>query len=105
MKKLSECVKADQIFLYNRETVGLQYILKKIFTGEKLLEIRLVEDDKNLDDAISGVLEQIYKDVQNGVVKEDYELNNIHSQVVIVDITKENIKQLDEYKFAIQNIN
>jgi hypothetical protein len=101
--KLSECTKEGQIFLYDRETVGLQYILRMIFRGNKLPKIHLCENDKNFDDAISNSLSQMYNDVINGIDKEEYELNNINTIPVVVDISKKDIRQVDEegYKFKI----
>ena len=34
MIKLSECTEDGTVFLYDGETVGLQYILRMIFNGE-----------------------------------------------------------------------
>lgn len=101
MVKLSECTKEGQVFLYGGETVGLQYILRMIWNGETLPEIRLVQNDKNFDDAVSDVLHQMYMDFQNGVDKKEYELNDLNTNLVEVDITKENIKQIGEYTFEI----
>lgn len=101
MVKLSECTKEGQVFLYDGETVVLQYILRMIWNGETLPEIRLVQNDKNFDDAVSDVLHQMYMDFQNGVDKEKYELSDLNTTLVEVDITKENIKQISEYTFEI----
>lgn len=101
MIKLSECTKAGMVFLYDGETVGLQYILRMIFNKTELPEIRLVASDKNFDDAVSNVLDQMYQDIQTGVEKEDYELNNLNTQLVEVDITKKDIKQIGKYEFKI----
>lgn len=101
MIKLSECTKEGQVFLYDGETVGLQYILRMIWNGETLPEIRLIQNDKNFDDAVSDVLHQMYMDFQNGVDKEEYELNDLNTTLVEVDITKENINQISEYTFEI----
>lgn len=101
MIKLSECTKEGQVFLYGGETVGLQYILRMIWNGETLPEIRLVYNDENFSNAVSDVLHQMYQDVQNGVDKEEYELNDLNTNLVEVDITKENIKQISEYAFEI----
>lgn len=49
--KLRECTKAGQILLYDGETVGLQYVLKKIFNGGKLPTIKLCSNQEQLDDA------------------------------------------------------
>lgn len=66
--------------MYDGETVGLQYILRMIFNGTELPEIRLVESDKNFDDAVSNILDQMYNDIQKGIEKEEYELNtSIHN--------------------------
>lgn len=102
MVKLSECTKEGQVFLYGRETVGLQYILRMIWNGETLPEIRLVQNDKSFDDAVSDVLHQMYMDFQNGVDKEEYELNDLNTILVEVDITKDNINQIDEHNFEIK---
>lgn len=101
MVKLSECTKEGQVFLYSGETVGLQYILRMIWNGETLPEIRLVYNDENFSNAVSDVLHQMYQDVQNGVDKEEYELNDLNTNLVEVDVTKENIKQISEYTFEI----
>lgn len=101
MVKLSECTKEGQVFLYGGETVGLQYILRMIWNGETLPEIRLVYNDENFSNAVSDVLHQMYQDVQNGVDKEKYELNDLNTNLVEIDITKENIKQISEYTFEI----
>lgn len=102
MVKLSECTKEGQVFLYGRETVGLQYILRMIWNGETLPEIRLVYNDENFSNAVSDALHQMYQDVQNGVDKEEYELNNLNTNLIEVDITKDNINQIDEYNFEIK---
>ena len=101
MVKLSECTKEGQVFLYNGETVGLQYILRMIWNGETLPEIRLLQNDKNFDNAVSDVLHQMYEDVQNGVNKEEYKLNDLNTNLIEIDITKENIEQISEYTFEI----
>ena len=102
MYKLSECIREGQIFLYGGELVGLQYILRMLWMGETLPEIRLVQNDKNFDDAVSEVLHQMYMDSQNGADKEEYGLNNLNTILVEVDITKENIKQMSESTFEIR---
>lgn len=56
--------------------------------GEPLPEIRLVENDKNFD-------------IVNGVDKEGYELPNLNTTLVEVDITKSDIKQISEYMLEI----
>ncbi len=101
MIKLSECTKAGMVFLYDGETVGLQYILRMIFNKTELPEIRLVASDKNFDDAVSNVLDQMYLDIQKGIEKDDYELNNLNTQTVEIDIVKRDIKQIGEYMFEI----
>lgn len=101
MIKLSECTKEGQVFLCDGETVGLQYILRMIWNGETLPEIRLVYNDENFSNAVSDVLHQMYEDAQNGVDKEEYELNDLNTNLVEVDITKENINQISECTFEI----
>ena len=99
---LSKCTNPNQVFLYDGETVALQYILRMIWNDEKLPEIRAVEDDSNFDDAVSNILREMYADIQAGVKREDYELNNINSKVVTVDITKEDIEKINDYTFKIK---
>lgn len=101
MVRLSECANAGMVFLYGGETVGLQYILRMVFEGDKLPEIRLVANDQNFDDAVSNVLDQMYHDIQAGIEKDNYELNNLNSQPVEIDIIKEDIKQIDDYEFEL----
>lgn len=101
MVRLSECTNAGMVFLYGGETVGLQYILRMIFEGDKLPEIRLVANDQDFDDAVSNVLDQMYHDIQAGIEKDNYELNNLNSQPVEIDIIKEDIKQIDDYEFEL----
>ncbi len=101
--KLSECTKPDQILLYNEEVVSLQYVLRKIFNNQKLPEIRLCSNQKQLDNAIEKALESVYKDTQQKEDKEYYSLGAIDTIPVEVDITKEDVKQIDKegYKFVI----
>lgn len=102
MYKLSECTREGQIFLYDGKLVGLQYILRMLWNGETLPEIRLVLNDKNFDDAVSEVLHQMYMDSQNGADKEEYALNDLNTTLVEVDITRENINQMSESTFEIR---
>lgn len=102
MIKLSSCNKEGQVFLYDGETVGLQYILRMIYNNETHPEIRVVSNDKNFDDAVSNVLSQLYDDVVNGVDKESYDLENINSELVEVDIVKSDIIQISDYSFEIK---
>ena len=106
MIKLSDCTEEGQVFLYGGETVGLQYVLNAIYNGEKLPEIKLV-DDESFNNAISDVLHQMYKDFQNGTNRDNYELNGLNPNIVVVDITKEEIVQLDgeDYSFEMKREN
>ena len=98
---LSKCTNQGQIFLYDGEIVRLQYILRMIWNEKELPEIKLVENDKNFDDAVLNALKQISEDVMNGIDKEEYSLPNLNTQVVTVDITKDNIKKITDYEFEI----
>lgn len=101
--KLSECKNETKIFLYGGETVGLQYILRMIWNGKKLPKIELCYDEKTFDAALAKSLEEMSNDAMNGVNKEWYELSGLKTVPVEVDITKENIRQLDDegYEFEI----
>jgi len=101
--KLSECTKEGQIFLCGGEMISLQYILRMIYRGNKLPLIELCKNDKALNDAISNVVLRIYNDHVYGVDKEEYVLNKLDTIPVEVDITKDNIRKIDEdgYEFEI----
>lgn len=101
MINLSTCTKEGQIFLYGKELVGLQYILRMIWEEQDLPEIRLVKHDDNFSNAVSDVLSMMYTDVQNGTDQEEYILHNLNTVPVAVDITKENITQTGDYAFEI----
>lgn len=103
--KLSECNKPGQILLYNGETVGLQYVLRQIYNGNKLPEIRLCSNQEQLDNAIEAALMGLFHDVQNGTEKESYSLGSLDTILVEIDIDKKDIKQVDEdgYNFEIVN--
>lgn len=101
--KLSECNIAGQIFLYDGETVGLQYVLRQIFNGKTLPEIRLCSNQKQVDKAIETSLMAMSHDVQNGIEKDSYSLGALDTLLVEIDIEKKDIKQVDEigYNFEI----
>lgn len=101
--KLSECNEESQIFLYDGETVGLQYILGKIYNGNKLPKIELCENDEAFNNAISNVLKQMETDIKNGVEREEYELNNLKTTPVEIDITKKDIKKINSNIFKIKS--
>ena len=97
--KLSECRNEQSVFLYDGETVGLQYILRMIWEEKELPEIRFVSDDENFKNAFSNVLAQMSSDVNNGIDKEEYELPNLNTTLIEVDITKDDIEQISIYKY------
>jgi hypothetical protein len=101
--KLSECTNEGQIFLYDGDTVGLQYILRMIFRGNDLPKIQLCENDKAFDNAIQNALSQAYNDYINDVDKDLYVLNSLNTIPVEVDITTDDIRQIDKdgYDFEI----
>lgn len=99
MINLSECVKEGQVFLYGEELVGMQYILKKIWEGQELPEIRLVKNDENFNDAVSDVLHKMYSDVQDGVEREEYVLTGLNTIPVAVDVLRGDIRQVDAHMF------
>lgn len=98
---LSKCTNPGQIFLYDGETVGLQYILRMIWNEKELPEIRLVKNDNNFDDAVSNALKQMTEDAMKGIDKEEYALPNLNTQLVTVDITKDDIKKITDYEFEL----
>ena len=102
--KLSDCTKEGQIFLFGSDLVGLQYILRMIWNGNELPEIRAVKKDENFDDAVQDVLHQMYADAKNGVRKTEYELKELQTFLIEIDITKDNIRQVGEYEFDIQGV-
>ena len=97
--KFSECRNEHSTFLYDGETVGLQYILRMIYEEKELPEIRLIQNDKNFENAVSDVLHQMYEDVQNGIDKEEYELSNLNTTLIEVDVTKEDIEKISDYTY------
>lgn len=101
--KLSECTKPGRILLYDGETVGVQYVLRKIFNGEKLPSIKLCSNQEQLDDAIQAALKSVYQDAQAGIEKESYSLGNLDTVFVDIDIEKKDIRQVDEngYEFEL----
>ena len=101
MVNLSECTKEGQIFSYGEALVGLQYILRKIWEGQELPEIKLVKDDEDFNTAMSEVLHQMYSDVQEEVEREEYEVTGLNMEPVKVDITRRDIRHVDRYLFEI----
>lgn len=101
--KLSECKNETRTFLYNKNTVTLQYILRMIWNDRKLPKIELCYDEKAFDAALAKSLETMSNDVMNGVNKECYELSGLKTIPIEVDITKDNIRQIDDegYEFEI----
>lgn len=101
--KLSECTKTGQILLYDGETVGLQYVLRKIYNGITLPEIRLCSKQEQVDRAIEASLVALSNDVQNGAEKESYSLGTLDTLLVEIDVEKKDIRQADEggYSFKI----
>lgn len=100
--KLSECRNEHSTFLYDEETVGLQYILRMIWNEKELPEIKLVEDDENFKNALSNALKQMSEDVMNGIDKEEYELPNLNTISIEVDITKDDIEKIDDYTYKMK---
>ena len=94
--KLSECIRPGHIFLYDGETVGLQYILRQIFNDKKLPEIQLCSNQEQLNKAIETSLSLMMRDVQNGTEKESYSLGILDTILVEIDIEKQDIKKLDD---------
>lgn len=101
--QLSKCQNNNNLFLYNGELVGLQFILKKIHEGVKLEDIQFVVPDENLNKALSEVVKNISKDVMNGVDKEEYPLSNLTLMPIEVDLSKEDIQMANEYEYEICN--
>lgn len=101
--KLSECKNEIRTFLFNKNTVTLQYILRMIWNGKKLPKIELCYDEKAFDAALASSLAEMSNDIMNGVDKEYYELSGLKTIPVEVDITKDNIRQIDDegYEFEI----
>ena len=60
-------------------------------------------DEKAFDAALAKSLETMSNDVMNGVNKECYELSGLKTIPIEVDITKDNIRQIDDegYEFEI----
>lgn len=101
--KLSECKNETRTFLYGGKTVGLQYILRMIWNNKKLPKIELCCDEKSFDAALASSLAEMSNDIMNGVNKECYELSGLKTIPVEVDISKDNIRQIDDegYEFEI----
>lgn len=101
--KLSECKNETRTFLYGGETVALQYILRMIWNDRKLPKIELCYDEKAFDAVLAKSLSEMSKDSMNDVNKEWYELSGLKTIPVEVDITKDNIIQIDDegYEFEI----
>ena len=102
MVRLSECNKGS-VFIYNNELVGLQYILRMIYKENQLPEIRMINGDESYNNAITTVLKQVSNDMKSNQMQQKYELKDIYSEQVIIDVTKSDIEQLDEegYEFFI----
>lgn len=100
--KLSECADTNNTFLYGEETVTIQYILRRIFNGVKIPDIYLCEDDDLFEDSITNMLFQMSNDVSNGIEKDGYSLK-VNTTPVIIDITKDDIKQISTYVFKIKS--
>lgn len=100
--KLSECRNEHGTFLYGGETVGLQYILRMIWNEKELPEIQLVKNDENFKNALSNVLAQMSDNVKSGIDKEEYELPNLNTISIEIDITKNDIEKIDDYTYKIK---
>ena len=94
--KLSQCNNGKYVFLYNGEAVGLQYILRMIWNEQELPQIQLVTDDESFHNAVSNVVAQMSNDVMNGIDKEEYELHNLNTIDIEIDITKSDINKMSE---------
>lgn len=100
--KLSECNKEGQIFLYNGETVGLQYILRQIYYGKKLPEIQLCCNQEQLDKSIEDSLMVLSQDLQNGAVKESYSLGKLDTVQVEINVESKDINKVDEDNYIFE---
>lgn len=86
--RLSEC--KGQSFLINGKIVGYQSVLKMIYDGMLFGPIALVNIDTNYTNEIAGVMTQMGE--QND---KDTSLNVLQTEVVEIDITKDDLKPLN----------
>jgi len=103
MIKLSEC-RDEHLFLHNEEIVGLQYLLRMIWNDTLITPIRFIKNDNNFNTAISDALDKMYQDVQNDIENEEYILPNLNTEFVVIDITKNDIEQINEFIYRLKNI-
>ena len=97
----SKC-KSTDIFMYDKELVGYRYVLKRVEEGIHLPEIRLVINDDSFNTVMSNTVKEIYNDSVSGLERDGYELPNLNTIKVNVDIDKEALMRRDQVKTLIE---
>jgi hypothetical protein len=98
--KLSE-IKKGQLLLYGQDVVSKEYILRKIYEGEKLPEIFFCSNEQQVNEGVEFALLAMYHDVTSEVDREKYSLGKLDSIPVEIDLTKKDIEKIGNYQFRI----
>lgn len=95
MIKLSE-VKPNDILFYNGDLVSVVRVLRDIFQEKEIALIELIIQDDEWDKNVSNALSSLWDELEQGEVSESYPLKNLNTIEVEIDITKDDIEEIDE---------
>lgn len=93
--KLSKVRNGDTL-LFGDNLVGLPYVLRAIFKGEKLPEIEFLVQDEVWDKNLEASFEQLNAELLQGKVSTAFPLKDINTLSIEIDIQKCEIKEIDE---------
>lgn len=100
--KLSNNVKDTNLFLYENNIVSAQYLFRMIWEGRLKRNdiVPMVIQNELFQESMNNLVKQLATDVENKNDRDWYNLPNVTTKDIVVDIDKANLEKESDFLFS-----